>query len=124
MKDLMKFLRKRPKTWEERWQQLEDEHRLLKCDTGPFPHLFALLNATLEPFFWEAKKIVDVPLAISEERYPDQPNFVVEYWTGECDDARLSEFGKVFQHFSGYPWHKCDMTCTRHNLPKFIMREA
>mgnify|MGYP001559188165 CR=1 FL=1 len=117
MKELMEFLKNRPQTWSQRREQLESEDRIGRNAPGPYPHLLQLCDTKSEPIFWEARRIIDVPIAISEERYPDEPDTAFMYWTGECKDA--SDFWHIYFHLHGFFFHKCDDRCVM--LPKFIM---
>lgn len=118
MNELMKYLKDRPQTWSQRRKQLENEGRIGIGATGRFPRLLQLCDKESEPIFFEAKRLVDVPLAISEERYPDEPDAVFMYWTGECSDA--SDFWHIYWHLHGVFFHRCDDRCAV--LPEFIIK--
>ena len=120
MREIMEFLKNRPQTWSERREQLANQGKIGLHDRGGFPSFRSLIKAEKETIYLEVKKIIDAPLAISEERYPDQPGHVVQYWTAGCEN--ISEFSHIFEHLDGAPWHKCDARCAAHNLPEFVKR--
>ena len=120
LKELMECLENRPQTWKERRRQLGDQGRAgeyLSDGTELYPRLLGLFPVEEEPIFWKAKGMVDVPLVVSEERYPDEPDTMFLYWTAASGDA--SEFWRVYDHLTGRVWHKCDARCTARQLPEF-----
>ena len=120
MKEWMECFKNRPQTWKQRRKQLESENRIGHSATGRYPHFLGFWSSESESIFWEAKKIIDAPLGLSEERYPDELGRILVYWMGKHED--ISNFWRVFEHLRGDWYHQCDTRCVEYNLPKFVMR--
>jgi len=131
----MEELEKRPQTWSERREQLRlagqaytssnpyDAYKYWFGENRKYPFFMMLLTKKNEIFFWKTKEIVDAPIAISEERYPDIPNLVIVYITKEC--GNLSEFWHIWEHLAGINYHTCDARCETYRLPPYreMLRE-
>ncbi|TSD01521.1 MAG: hypothetical protein Greene101415_237 [Parcubacteria group bacterium Greene1014_15] len=112
----MEELKKRPQTWAERRKQLRQRHGTI--DPGLPPHFITLLENRNENEFWEAKKLTDAPVIISEERYTDIPNTVIVYGL-DVERRNLNEFWHVFGHLCSENYHTCDARCEIYELPPY-----
>ena len=131
LNELKRMFEERSQSWYERHKQLVSENRWgFMVIGGEYPRAIISLDSSEDEFVFKAQEITGAPVALSEERYPNdmsngRSSLSVLYQVAECPDPKhcLSEFWAVFDHLAGRRRHKCGAYCAKHELFEFVIGE-